>query len=206
MYWHRFFVWLLDELFPRACLGCKQEGIDACDRCLRSLPIKPVWVKFDGLSVWSAYDYNESGVGRYIQAWKYRGVQHFLHSWLAMIPWPDCEADIVIAVPLHKRKLLERGFNQAELIASALAVRFGLPISKAHRRRFTKPQALCDGEERRRNVKRAFAVEAASIAGKRVVLVDDVVTTGSTLQELAAVLRAAGARDIRAICLARGGK
>lgn len=205
MYWQRFFNGFLDELFPRRCLGCKQEGIDACAACLAALPASPAWLDFSGLAVWSAYDYNESGVGRYIQAWKYRGVQSFIDGWLYQVAWPTIDVDLIIAVPLHRRRLLERGFNQAEVIANHLSRITGKPILPARRKRFTKAQALCDGEERRHNVKGAFAVDAATVAGKRILLIDDVATTGSTLKELAQVLQSAGAGKITGVCLARGG-
>ncbi len=205
MYWQNFFCSILDQLFPRRCIGCQQEGIDACAACLSTLPQASKWMDIDGLHVWSAYDYNASGIDRYIQAWKYRGVTTFIGDWLALVVWPAIDADLIIPVPLHRRRLLERGFNQAETIAKHLGRVSGAPLSQAKRKRFTKAQAQCDGEERRRNVKGAFAIEEQAVRGKCVLLVDDVVTTGSTLNELAQALQAAGAKEVSAICLARGG-
>ncbi len=206
MYWQRIFYTLLDELFPRFCVGCQKEGETACSDCLRALPQQPHWQELDGLRVWSAYAYNSCDIDRYIQAWKYRGAQDFLTPWLSLIDWPNVEADLIIAVPLHKKRLLERGFNQADVIAAHLSKTKGIAISSAVRRiRATKAQAKCSGEERRTNLHDAILADVEAVQGKRVLLVDDVVTTGSTLQACVQALKQAGATEIACICLARGG-
>ena len=206
MYWQRIFYTLLDELFPRFCVGCQKEGQTACADCLRSLPQQPFWQDLDGLRVWSAYAYNACDIDRYIQAWKYRGAQDFLPNWLSMIDWPRIEADLIIPVPLHKKRLLERGFNQADMIAAHVSKTLQVPRSSSVRRiRATKAQAKCDGDERRTNLRDAFLADRAAVQGKRVLFIDDVVTTGSTLQACAQALQQAGVREIVCICIARGG-
>ncbi len=114
--------------------------------------------------------------------------------------------DLVIPVPLHRARLQWRGFNQAALLGGALARRFGCPLDVATlaRVRPTPPQTARGHAERARNVRNAFKVRRpARVAGRRVLLIDDVMTTGATVNECARVLRAAGARRIDVLTLAR---
>jgi len=112
----------------------------------------------------------------------------------------------VIAVPLHWRRLWWRGFNQAALLAAEIAGRLELALdtSALVRVRWTAPQTARDHDERRRNVRRAFAVRhAPRVAGRRILLVDDVMTTGATADECARTLIGAGARRVDVFTLAR---
>ena len=117
-------------------------------------------------------------------------------------------ADAVIPVPLHPRREWTRGFNQAELIAREL----GLPVwRQLRRRRHTSSQSTLAAAERWRNVAGAFALgrrfcgraRQSRLAGARVVLVDDVQTTGATLEACAEVLEHAGVHEVRAVTVAR---
>ncbi len=118
-------------------------------------------------------------------------------------------ADAVVAVPLHWRRQWRRGFNQAALLAAHL----GLPVWGALRRlRATSPQVALVARDRRVNVRNAFGIARrlpwgtawpARLEGRIVVLVDDVSTTGATLEACARVLREAGAREVRALTAAR---
>jgi ComF family protein len=115
-------------------------------------------------------------------------------------------SDVLVAVPLHPRRLRERGFNQAALIAQELARRGGRPCcpDALVRRLDTAPQAGLSAQARRLNVREAFAVRRRpAVAGKTVTLVDDVVTTGATAQACGRALRAAGAREVRLVSVAR---
>ncbi|MCG8440497.1 MAG: double zinc ribbon domain-containing protein [Caulobacterales bacterium] len=118
------------------------------------------------------------------------------------------EADRIVPVPLHPARLRARGFNQAALLARALARRAGRPFDPdlLQRRRRTPTQAGKTAKERDRNVAGAFAARrgaARKVRGARVLLVDDVHTTGSTLNACARALRRAGAARIDAVTLAR---
>lgn len=115
--------------------------------------------------------------------------------------------EVVVPVPLHAVRERERGLNQAALLARALARARGFPFEPRalERTRPTETQTHLDREERQRNLRGAFCVRRPrAIAGRRVLLVDDVLTTGSTLGECAATLRRAGAEPSLALTLARG--
>lgn len=114
-------------------------------------------------------------------------------------------SDVIMGVPLHPSRERERGFNQADLLAGALAAGCSLPMSRGLvRTRNTPSQTDLSARDRRRNVARAFAVRAgASLKGAAVVLVDDVTTTGATLRECASTLLASGVREVRSITVAR---
>jgi ComF family protein len=115
-------------------------------------------------------------------------------------------ADVLVPVPLHPRRLRERGFNQSELLAHELAQRVAQPVcaDALVRRVDTAPQAGLTAAARRRNVVGAFAVKRkASVAGRTVVLVDDVLTTGATAIACATGLRQVGASEVRLLTVAR---
>lgn len=113
--------------------------------------------------------------------------------------------DLVVPVPLHWRRRLARGYNQAEAIARPLAKRLGLEHARVlRRRRATPPQTALEREQRVRSVRGAFALRRRhDPRGRRVLLVDDVVTTGATLEAAAACLRRAGAARVTAVAAAR---
>jgi ComF family protein len=116
--------------------------------------------------------------------------------------------DVVVPVPLHPRRLVERGYNQAALLARAVARELGVPLGARvlERRRSTGQQARLGREERLVNVAGAFAVrDARAVRGKRVVLVDDVATTGATLGACREVLMEAGAVEVVTVVLAEAG-
>ncbi len=117
----------------------------------------------------------------------------------------DQRFDVIIAMPMHWRKRWERGFNQADLLARPLAKRYGLKAAtNLRRKRYTKSQAGLTERERQENLKGSFCViRAEQIAQKRVLLVDDVFTTGATLRAAAGVLKSAGAAHVSALTLAR---
>ena len=114
-------------------------------------------------------------------------------------------ADLAVPVPLHKRRERERGYNQSALLAKELSKRTGIQVAQdlLRRTRDTAPQvSLTSPEERRRNIEGTFEC-AGDVAGLRVLLVDDVVTTGSTMSACAAPLIEAGAVAVRGLALAR---
>jgi len=127
-----------------------------------------------------------------------------LGSWLAArAPWPDGAA--VVAVPLGRKRRLARGYDQAQLLARAVARARGAALLSAalRRARETAPQVGKSRPERLRNVRGAFVADAARVRGRDLVLVDDVVTTGATADACAHALVAAGARSVHVLALAR---
>lgn len=125
----------------------------------------------------------------------------------ALLPFREEAApDLVVPVPLHRKRLRQRGFNQSQLIGEVLAKRWKLRVDlgSLYRERWTEPQTSLDAEQRRDNVKGAFAVRRPErLKGKRVLLVDDVCTTGSTLRACAEALEEAGAQAVFAVTVAR---
>ena len=120
--------------------------------------------------------------------------------------WDIKAFDRILPVPLHRKRLRERGFNQAVILASGLSKRFNVPLDFTTLRRevFTPPQVGLSREERSTNVHGAFTVtHPERIAGRRVLLLDDVYTTGSTLTECARVLIRAKAEVVAVLTLAR---
>ena len=113
--------------------------------------------------------------------------------------------DVIVPVPLHHRRLLWRGFNQSLEISRSLSKRLDRPVLKngLTRIRNTPPQTRLGLRERRVNIKDAFLADTGQIRGRRVLLVDDVYTTGSTLRECARTLRRAGAFGVDVLVLAR---
>ena len=116
------------------------------------------------------------------------------------------EADLLVPVPLHRLRLLKRRYNQAALLAHAVGRASGIKVAPdlLQRRRRTASQGEFGPEGRRRNVQGAFALKrGATVAGRSVILVDDVLTTGATGEECARVLKRAGARRVGVVTLAR---
>ena len=152
----------------------------------------------------------ESPVGHFINQFKHRGkvgsvslmvdtLTHRINSIAESDPAPD----LITSVPLHWTTLLRRGFNQSEIIARLLAEKTGLPYRAVARKRVrTSKQQVLSRRERLYNLKQVFNLRA-DVAGKYVVVVDDVVTTGATAETLARLLKKAGARRVDMWALAR---
>lgn len=150
---------------------------------------------------------------RILRAFKYEGA-HRLAPWLAdLLPEPPGKGtaawrEFVLApVPLHPARKVRRGFDQAQRIAEIASARWGIPVARLLARvKDHEPQARLDGERRRENVRGAFRPVSPALArGRPILLIDDVVTTGSTLLEAASELDAAGASWILALTVAHGG-
>lgn len=147
------------------------------------------------------------GVGKKIvHSLKYRGytrvVERLMAPLLVGALGGEGRFDAVAPVPLHRSRLRSRGFNQAELMARAVAKRIGVPFfDKLRAVRRTRDQVELSGAGRRANVEGAF--EAKGRVGGRILLVDDVFTTGATMSACAETLLRAGAREVYALSLCR---
>jgi ComF family protein len=199
----------LEPLLPPYCTRCGEpfggEGPShPCLRCLRKPPA------FDLARAPFVYG---GALREAIHRYKYGGAWDLGRHLAPLVApgAPDLDPrgfDLVVPVPLHPRRLAERGFDQAVPLARAVARESDLPLRpRALRRlRATAPQAGLVGEARRANVRGAFAVARPSeVAGRRVLLLDDVVTTGATARACARALREAGARAVGVLSLARTG-
>jgi len=143
---------------------------------------------------------------------KYRGKLHLKQPLLRLAldhfdaHFPGAVFDVIIPVPLHRERLMQREFNQATVFAKGLAHYLHVPVLERLlvRVRSTRPQVELNGSERRHNVKQAFAVtHASALEDKRVLVVDDVFTTGATLGEIARTLKVVGAMQVDVFALAR---
>ncbi len=148
-----------------------------------------------------------------ILRFKYNREMYFgphLVDWLvgAAQRWIDWrEIDAIVPVPLHPRKERQREFNQAEYLAAGLSKVVSVPVLKRNLRRIrdTPTQTKLDAEARMKNLRDAFGVrDEKAFKGKRLVILDDVFTTGATMDSCAKTLRKAGAKDVSALAVARG--
>lgn len=224
--------WFLDLFFPKRCIGCNIFDTWLCDACHARLPLVteqkcPVCVRvitpegtvclpclqsehpaISGVFVVSLY--NDQLLKTIIHHFKYRfirdlgaplavlaaqGIKH------ATLPAPD----IMIPVPLHPRRLRWRGFNQAHELIQQLDLTIPIDTTTLLRKRFTTSQVKKKSRKKRQeNLAGAFIVtDKSAITGKNILLVDDVVTTGTTLEECAKALKSAGASTVTALVLAR---
>lgn len=184
----------------RHCPQCAIPTPDGqrCGGCLKRPPL------FDhSVAAFSyAFPINQS-----IQALKYNSrlaIAQMLGQYLAQAAKTCPPPDLLIAMPLHPARLRERGFNHASEIARAVAqsLSLKLDLNCCQRVRDTPPQVALTYEQRRRNVRGAFTCDS-SVAQKRIALIDDVMTTGTSLDELAATLKRAGACEVSCWVAAR---
>jgi ComF family protein len=219
----------LNFLFPQWCLGCGREGSLICPSCCNSLsrvspPLCPKcgqpqpsgilcptcvsWpAKIDGIRSPFRFD----GVMRQaIHQLKYRNLRalavtlsQLLKDYLVANPIP---AEALVPVPLHPKRLRERGYNQSGLLARELGKLTGLAVVDdcLIRQRTAPPQARSASvEERRRNVSEAFICRDYQLRGRQVLLIDDVATSGATLDACAAAVKASGAASVWGLAVAR---
>ena len=180
------------------CRCCSAPGVptQVCAACYREPPA------FAELAAPFLYD----GLAReLVLSLKYHGHRHLgpLLGEAAVVVAPQ-GADGVVPVPLHPRRQAERGFNQSALIATTVAERLGVPLLEGalSRTRETPPQAGLNAAERKVNVRGAFAAPAR-LEGRTLLLVDDVCTTGATIDACARALRRAGAARVLAVTATR---
>jgi ComF family protein len=186
----------------RRCAIPVMAGVSECGRCLTAPPA------LDTCHAAVSYAYPWSAlIGQY----KFNGHAGWARGFATLMrsaPWVEPaleQADVVLPMPLSPKRLAERGFNQALLLARALSPR-KTDAALLLRVRHTRAQTALDRKERSANVQGAFAVDplrAGELRGKRVVLVDDVMTSGASLFSAAASVRQAGAKSVSAVVLAR---
>jgi ComF family protein len=218
----------LDFLLPKWCIACGREGDYICRSCRLSLPfIKPPVcprcgrpqppgepcrgcigekAEIDGIRAPFLF---EGVIRQAIHELKYRNLRDmskvlagFLSGYLLENPMP---AEVLVPVPIHKKRERERGYNQSALLARELGRYRGIPVVEdvLVRQIYTPTQARsASEEERQRNVADAFTCRDAYLRGKRVLLIDDVSTSGATLNACAGVIKRTGAEVVWGLAVA----
>ena len=188
-----------------ACIRCALPIADdsaenlICGRCLKKRPYFD-----DSLSLFS-FEKQIVGLMHQLKFHDRLAVSRLFGSWLvdAVVPKMD-KPDCLLPVPLHKRRLRQRGFNQSIEISRALKKAWAIPVEtkRVRRVRETLSQTGLDAKQRRRNIRGAFEV-CDKINYNHVVIIDDVVTTGSTVNELARILKRHGVKKVSVLSIAR---
>lgn len=223
---------VLDLLFPPRCAACQQTGHVLCPTCFAGIPplesplcqhcgkeVKPGGVcqdcsyrpvKLSGLRGVSSY---QGTLRTCIHALKYEGNTRLAEPLGLLLAQAfldySMQADYMLPVPLHTERQKERGYNHAALLAQVCSKRTGIPLDDTLlvRHRSTQSQVGLAVQERRQNVDGAFMGRSQgatkAVAGRRIVIIDDVCTTGATLEACAAPLFAMGAREVWGLVLAR---
>ncbi len=223
---------ILDLVFPITCLVCGRDGVYLCKKCLEKLPRLPHQFcvvcqqpapfgkthpdcqtknTVDG-SI-SALSYKDPQITKIIEVFKYNFVSDLspilsglMHQAIKDQGLTDYFSDFeIVPIPLHARRLNWRGFNQAELLAQELTKLLNLKIinDMVVRKRFTKPQVKLTAEERKKNIDNAFEL-IDDPTNKKILLVDDVVTSGSTANEIAKLLKRFHAAEVWILSAAHG--
>ena len=197
---------ILAVLFPQKCLGCKKENEILCPDCLLKIN-RPDTPHLNGIHI--AANYQDLVLKKALWMLKYQGAKQLAKPLAELIReriWKKLETEnwLVVPVPLSKNKLRHRGYNQAELIARELSgnVRADVLFKKFH----TKSQVeVKNKEERLVNIIGSFEIKnPEKIKGKKIILIDDVLTTGATMREAQKVLKSAGAKKVVGVVVARG--
>lgn len=223
---------VLDVFLPHHCLLCNQQNVNArlCQGCRRDLPWLgpacrrcalplPMAVESCGhcLSKSPSFDYCRaafcyaSPVDRLIGQLKNQGrlsagrlLCDLLVDGIHASAAPTSMPDLIAPVPLHWQRQLKRGFNQASFIAERLAGELNIRLTAIAKRHHATPkQQQLNRKQRLQNLRNAFVIDAARVADRHVVIVDDVITTGATAEALSRQLKQAGARQVDVWALAR---
>jgi len=216
----------LELVYPNACAGCGRHGFGLwCPQCEARVPwlrgaaaVRPLALPPAALSspdaagahipVYSCGVFADE-LRSAVHALKFEGRPHLAQSLAQRLAalWraQSLDFDCIVAVPLHPSRQRERGYNQSELLAHALAESLGIPFMRGalRRMRATRQQALLSQAERSANVAGAFLADRPLLAGRRVLIMDDVFTTGATLAAVASTCCSAGAAAVAAMTVAR---
>jgi ComF family protein len=201
----------LELLFPPRCIRCKRVGSLFCATCQAAIPIPPVLKNAECLQEIRAGALYDGAIRDAIRAFKYDNRHRLaavlgerLHQAYVHSGWT---ATLLTAVPLHPKRFRHRGYNQSALLAAELARRCRLPFNAdaLHRVRDTPPQVGLNVAQRWKNVTDAFEAEPTIVESQHIVIIDDVCTTGATLNACAEALLLAGATSVRGLTVATVG-
>ena len=222
-------TWFLDLVFPKFCVGCKKEGSWLCKSCSQDIVsvVSQVCPQCGRLNLQGKYCsrcqkgkflkgiiaalyYKEGPTKEIIHNIKYNSVTELApilgKAMAKALKINLAKKDILITfAPLHPRRLAQRGFNQAELLAEVIAKESKLKLANLLlKKKNTKQQVELKGGKRRKNLAGVFTFKKCNIRGKTIIIVDDVTTTGATLNECAKVFKEKGAKVIWGLVVARG--
>ncbi|MFA5086736.1 MAG: ComF family protein [Candidatus Paceibacterota bacterium] len=224
---------MLDAIFPKKCLNCGKEGNFFCEDCFSLIDVNPFKYclcerpqkiisekqckycankKLDGL--YSASDFEQAQVRQLIHNFKYKSqikelcypLSLLILTHLYFIAKYFPPNSLLVPVPLFIKKKKRRGFNQAEEIGKVISEKIGIPISLDNLARIknTQPQVKLNREQRIENIKNAFEIKNKNeFKGKIIFLLDDVYTTGATMEECSRLLKKAGAKEVWGLTVAR---
>lgn len=207
----------LDLFYPKICFFCAKEKTWLCPDCQALLEISPVHkrrIKTNLADLYAAASYKNRFVKKLVRSFKYEPFLRVLKEPLAeailahlasLDDKPDFSGYLVASVPLAPKRLRWRGFNQAEDLGMELAARLNLPFAKNALRRPKNgpPQTMLAAAARKTNIAgQIIGGPLAPIKGSNILLVDDIVTTGATMEECARVLKNNGALSVVGIAIA----
>ena len=206
---------ILHIFFPPKCVLCRKllnkEETDLCRDCREHQPeYSDHKIKLSFLAQWTGLWYYKENVRSSILRYKFNGKRSYAAAYGRLLAmkllkdgWDD--TDLISWIPISRQRKFTRGYDQVELFAKVTAEELGLELSPTLRKiRNTKPQsAMGTAPHRRANILGAYAVtEPDLIKGKRILLLDDIVTTGATASEAARMLLTAGAKEVKLATLA----
>lgn len=201
---------LLDLLFPPKCVLCgrllQKQETDLCLECFYTMPESDRVRKIAGTSGCIAPLRYQGTVQEAVIRYKFAGKSYYAPAFGKLLckRIEATDAELVTWIPVSARRRFERGYDQAELLAKEAAAYFGLPCVRTLRKRHTKKQSrMASAAERTANIAGAFTpLHPENFVNKRILLIDDVCTTGATLAEAVRTLKTAGAEQISCAALA----
>lgn len=203
--------WLWNWFYPKKCVICEERGRFICRKCFLGLrKVDAEVMERDGVcNLFAVLDYRDSNVKKVIKAIKYRLYKGLVKDLMFYIKLDKklYKTDLIVPIALHRRRENWRGFNQAELIARELSWRLGVKSLRALRRvKETRPLAEIKGRsDREKEIRGAFRIKEIykeMVKGKKVLLVDDVSTSGATMKEAIKALKDAGVLEVWGFVLA----
>jgi ComF family protein len=192
---------ILDLLFPHPCIYCgsfvKTDRFGLCRKCAVSLPMKLNHRR----NTTYLFEYDKR-IASLLKTSKYAGKPYYVRMLATLMGKlmydMGCSYDIVTFVPMHRKSFISRGYNQSKVAARAVSEELGVPLCEGaiFKIKGNKKQAGLGKAERKTNVRGVYKADGGTVNGKRILLVDDIMTTGSTLDECEKELRYAGATEV----------
>ncbi|MFQ5676875.1 MAG: ComF family protein [bacterium] len=216
---HRYTGAILDFIYPSFCIICSKRIESSpkfvCQECWTSIPRlrQPADLDFDDLhidrfqTIW-AFDDTVQKIIHEVKFFGKKSLGKRLGEELATVALADsryARADLIVPVPLHRTKRRERGFNQSAVLSESVSRALNIPVvtTALKRIRYTRPQSKLTAVEREKNVRGAFQAGSSNeLKKKTVILIDDVLTTGSTVRACSEVLKKAGVANVYALTVA----